>query len=731
MHDFSLAQVLKTHGTPVAMIDYIAAHGFCMTESMRYKREQYFVKLRLDKHLLALALRAAAISWDNCDFRCAVAATCVAVETPCGDLSLVRDHRKQDQLVAADVTMGPHWHMDGEQWDKYLSVFDEAAFRCAVGRIAGGGGSIDTCLELELRQAIPTMQREPQVFKYLFMQLGSTKSWADSKAAIDRIADIRRVGERGAPAACMVAGDEETFRFMYHLIRSNPREYQWLRIYMGDWHLLYHMVKAIMKRFWGAGIEYVAEALGLDGRKSSEASNYRVVHHTICVFFEAMWDKIVAMYYSEPDKVKIHARKEDIPAIRAWVRARAENHKSFRVWESFVLHYYPAYMAFRTGLRTGNFLLRLAGLRRMADIFCVTGKDRYQWLVVLHLMHMAQMPESDLKIVEQLFSVTLRDNRSWARVGLDERQEMANRFFKKLVNKKIPTAVEKLAPIAECRDAAEQEVKKQLFFGEGAGRNPARELYLKREPHVTKAYHKLHGAPAFTPAGKEVLHALDGRVVSGPQAAAVLSCCEVSQKKLQDNIACYVLGDKTKKGATKQKVYTIPSRNGAMKPTNPQGRSSALKSNTKNNTIYTQELLTALRGIVGAPNISQEEKERVLLKLGASVPFSLLNSKGGESRHSNKSLAVQWIRSVCPDAEQPEPYYMAHGHAVDYAVEAHREPPQTVTEDGYPAVEAYHAAKVRAEWTNDKTELLVLAHDDPDMVGIIKAPEQRGRTEKI
>ncbi|CAM9862923.1 unnamed protein product, partial [Sphacelaria rigidula] len=138
--------------------------------------------------------------------------------------------------------------------------------------------------------------------------------------------------------------------------------------------------------------------------------------------------------------------------------------KRFQVWESFVLHYYPAYMAFRTGLRTGNFPLRLAGLRRMADIFCVTGKDRYQWLVVLHLMHMAQMPESDLKIAEQLFSVTLRDNRSWARVGLDEWQEMANRFFKQDVNKKTPTAVEKLAPIAECRDVAEQQVKEQLFF---------------------------------------------------------------------------------------------------------------------------------------------------------------------------------------------------------------------------------------------------------------------------
>ena len=137
------------------------------------------------------------------------------------------------------------------------------------------------------------------MFKYLFMQLGTTKSWSDSKAAIDRLADIRHVDERGAEAACMVAGDEETFRFMYHLIRSNPNQYHWLRIYVGDWHLLYHMVKALNNQYWGAGIEFIAEALGLDGTKASEAGNYRVAHHTISVFYEAMWSKIVAMYYSE------------------------------------------------------------------------------------------------------------------------------------------------------------------------------------------------------------------------------------------------------------------------------------------------------------------------------------------------------------------------------------------------------------------------------------------------
>ncbi|CAM9729228.1 unnamed protein product [Sphacelaria rigidula] len=157
---------------------------------------------------------------------------------------------------------------------------------------------------------------------------------------------------------------------------------------------------------------------------------------------------------------------------------------------------------------------------------------------------------------------------------------------------------------------------------------------------------------------------------------------------------------------------------------------TTLESDTKSNTMYTQEQLTALRGIMGVLNIFQEEKEIVLLKLGASVPFSILNSSGGLG-YANRSLGTQGIKSACPDAEQLDPYYIAQGHAVDCAVEAYRKPPQAVTEGGYLAVETYHAAKVHTAWTDAGTELLVLAYDDPDAVGIIKSHEQRERKDKV
>lgn len=78
-------------------------------------------------------------------------------------------------------------------------------------------------------------------------------------------------------------------------------------------------------------------------------------------------------------------------------------------------------MAFRTAFRTGDFMLRLAAIRRIAPIFHITGKDRHQFLVADHLAEMARMSESDMKVMCELFSVSLSDD-AWARLALDERE---------------------------------------------------------------------------------------------------------------------------------------------------------------------------------------------------------------------------------------------------------------------------------------------------------------------
>lgn len=146
--------------------------------------------------------------------------------------------------------------------------------------------------------------------------------------------------------------------------------------------------------------------------------------------------------------------EDDIENIVLWVQSLAKEHKTLRTWEQFLFCDFLAYLAFRTAVRTGDFMLRLHALRRIAPIFCITGKDRYQFLVAEHLKEIAQMPLSEFKILSELFSVSLAQSR----IGLDETQEIVNRLFKTVTKKIIPTTVEKLAPVAELREAAQFEV---------------------------------------------------------------------------------------------------------------------------------------------------------------------------------------------------------------------------------------------------------------------------------
>ena len=194
------------------------------------------------------------------------------------------------------------------------------------------------------------------------------------KGIIDRILGIWRgtdAGNDGAP--CIIAGDEETYRFIYHLMKQDPDNYRQIRRYPGDWHLLLHMAKALLKRYWGAGIEFVACELGTDNSKSGEASNYRRAHHHLCVMFEALWTLILEAWREERRRQKsapaevedVSAEEEGVPSeseldmdsLLGWVKRRADEDKSFKLWEQFLLCDFPAYITFRLALRTGDFIL--------------------------------------------------------------------------------------------------------------------------------------------------------------------------------------------------------------------------------------------------------------------------------------------------------------------------------------------------------------------------------------
>ena len=132
----------------------------------------------------------------------------------------------------------------------------------------------------------------------------------------------------------------------------------------------------------------------------------------------------------------------------------------FKLWALFLLEDNPAYPALRAALRMEDFKLRLTAIRRIAPVFCGYGKDRYQWLVSVHLADMARMAEDDFKTLPYLLSISLGGD-AFARVGLDEKQEVANRLYKGAVMKITRAYVRKMAAIVEARELAVSAVQEE------------------------------------------------------------------------------------------------------------------------------------------------------------------------------------------------------------------------------------------------------------------------------
>lgn len=192
------------------------------------------------------------------------------------------------------------------------------------------------------------------------------------------------------------------------------------------------------------------------------------------------------------------------------------------------------------------------------------------------------MSESDWKVVGELFSVSL-SNDAFSRLGLDERQEVENRFFKTLTKRILSSFIDKLGPIAQLREAAEREFERE-FIEESAERNRAREVSVKRAPEVEIAIRVLRECPLFNgDEDRDTLKALDGRVTPMAIGKEIMSAPEQARAKMEFFVKHFM----RKPGAevvkpTKKKLSSFVSKNPTNKATKSKGRTSAMKDTIAN-----------------------------------------------------------------------------------------------------------------------------------------------------
>lgn len=394
------------------------------------------------------------------------------------------------------------------------------------------------------------------VSKNLFIQIGSTKNDEDCFAALERIRIILHAGgawendRAGGPGygevlrRVLVKGDEGTYRFMVRIKRTHPEKYRWLLPHPGGWHIMMHTAKALFTKYWGAGIESFAKLLGGDDRHAAAGSNYRRSHHFLTVTFEAMWCVVVEMYieenmsFAEAGAVPLTA-PDIVKDVIPWLRATSVNHKTLRLWVDFLLHDYPAYLAFRTAARTGDYKLRCAAIREIAYIFAATGKNRYQELCAWHLMDLARMTDEGMKAASCVLTASFSGD-DFANVHLDEFMEMMNRIVKQALTKITPEFTVKLAPITDSRAEACAEIDRMLRPSYKA-RDRVTGLTKDRAGVMCKVLPWVRTCRAFIESGRARLFSLSGAVTTSKDEEGMLLATETGHRRWKAVLQSVVL----------------------------------------------------------------------------------------------------------------------------------------------------------------------------------------------
>ncbi|CAN0430744.1 unnamed protein product [Pylaiella littoralis] len=210
-HNIKGAQWARSKGTCRDVIDFCAEHGLWATNSREEHRETFHAKTVEDEHILRKDAPCAAFPFDNCDF-----------DPRIGERQGEGPHTS---TIAAssltvrpdvDVLDGPNPNEGYRRYNSFVLKVRGCVAKSAPRRLRGTAEA--TCLEAQLQGVITPEKRATLDALCAFIMLGSTKSWKDLKAAIDRMLRIWRGTEAGrAGAPWVIAGDEETYNFLRSL----------------------------------------------------------------------------------------------------------------------------------------------------------------------------------------------------------------------------------------------------------------------------------------------------------------------------------------------------------------------------------------------------------------------------------------------------------------------------------------------------------------------------------
>ena len=284
----------------------------------------------------------------------------------------------------------------------------------------------------------------------------------------------------------VVVGDAKTYQHLQAIKVEYGEKLSWLLPFPGDFHILMNFQPILSKVYFEIGLKQIALACGYKGETLTslqKCSHFKNTHYFIFEVWEALFLEMFEKFLQEISEARDVLSEllalfdpSKLPSILQECRkplkdlnvlfhdfVSSKTGPNWKFWSEFVQSTCFSYIALFCAIRSGNWNLRLAGIKSMVPLFSAFDRPTYRRVVPQHLADCILLPSNILEQFKQGgFSVNLT-GRSWHSVGLDECHEMLiNRDCKQSVVHPTKEFVTRQSLYFPFRSAVLKNVKKQL-----------------------------------------------------------------------------------------------------------------------------------------------------------------------------------------------------------------------------------------------------------------------------
>ncbi len=134
---------------------------------------------------------------------------------------------------------------------------------------------------------------------------------------------------------------------------------------------------------------------------------------------------------------------------------------TWRFWIQFVFEDAMAYIGLFLAIRSGNWNLRMASMKKMASIFTAFDHQTYQRIISRHIADLIEMPTTILAMYQQGAFVVSVNGTPWHSVAIDESHEML--IYRSAVVRPTKDHINRVAQFITYSTTALDNFRKQLY----------------------------------------------------------------------------------------------------------------------------------------------------------------------------------------------------------------------------------------------------------------------------